>query len=103
MLTTICTAEGLGNDVGCRALRETEELQSIPISVDTFDAEVAAQAVAAGAHMVNDVSGGTMDPHMHAQVPSVLWYYCCTAARLALVLAGCMGYTHLPPHAYSCL
>ncbi|KAL3160985.1 hypothetical protein ABBQ38_009375 [Trebouxia sp. C0009 RCD-2024] len=51
-----------------RALRETEELQSIPISVDTFDAEVAAQAVAAGAHMVNDVSGGTMDPHMHAQV-----------------------------------
>ena len=58
--------------LGRRALRETQELQSSPISVDTFDAEVAAQAVAAGAHMVNDVSGGTMDPHMHAQVPCTL-------------------------------
>lgn len=54
----------------CRAMRETQELQSTPISIDTFDAEVAAQAVAAGAHMVNDVSGGTMDPNMHAQVQS---------------------------------
>ena len=49
-------------------MREEEELQSACISVDTFDAEVASQAVAAGAHMVNDVSGGLMDPHMHAQV-----------------------------------
>lgn len=59
----------------CRAIRETQELQSTPISIDTFDAEVAAQAVAAGAHMVNDVSGGLMDPNMHAQVQRSL--YCC--------------------------
>ncbi len=56
----------------CRAMRETEALQKVPISIDTFDAEVASQAVAAGAHMVNDVSGGLMDPHMHAQVG----FYC---------------------------
>ena len=36
--------------------------------MDTFQAEVAAEAVAAGAHMVNDVSGGTLDPHMFSQV-----------------------------------
>lgn len=59
----------------CRAMRETQELQSTPISIDTFDAEVAAQAVAAGAHMVNDVSGGLMDPNMHAQVQHSL--FCC--------------------------
>ena len=52
----------------CRAMKETEELHGTPISIDTFDAEVACQAVGAGAHMVNDVSGGLMDPSMHAQV-----------------------------------
>lgn len=57
----------------CRAMKEVPELQSTPISIDTFDAEVAAQAVAAGAHMVNDVSGGLMDPNMHAQVQRSLY------------------------------
>ena len=56
--------------VACRALKESKELEGTAISVDTFDAEVAVQAVAAGAHMVNDVSGGLMDPNMHAQVRS---------------------------------
>ena len=40
----------------------------MPLSVDTFQAEVAQQAVSAGAHMVNDVSGGLLDPNMHRQV-----------------------------------
>jgi 2-amino-4-hydroxy-6-hydroxymethyldihydropteridine diphosphokinase/dihydropteroate synthase len=40
----------------------------IPVSIDTFHAEVAAKAVAAGANIVNDVSGGTLDPKMHATV-----------------------------------
>ena len=52
----------------CRALAEQEELQHVPLSVDTFYAEVAQQAVHAGAHMVNDISGGSLDPHMHQQV-----------------------------------
>lgn len=40
----------------------------MPLSVDTFYAEVAQQAVHAGAHMVNDISGGSLDPHMYHQV-----------------------------------
>lgn len=36
------------------------------LSVDTFRAEVAAAAVAAGADIINDVSGGTLDAQMFA-------------------------------------
>ena len=38
------------------------------ISIDTFRAEVARQAVGAGAHMVNDISGGQLDDQMYATV-----------------------------------
>jgi dihydropteroate synthase len=38
------------------------------LSVDTFHAEVAEKAVDAGAQIVNDVSGGEMDPKMFATV-----------------------------------
>lgn len=38
------------------------------ISVDTFYASVAREAVEAGADIVNDVSGGTLDPGMFEQV-----------------------------------
>ncbi|KAK3939782.1 folic acid synthesis protein [Diplogelasinospora grovesii] len=38
--------------------------QELLISVDTYRASVAEAAVAAGADMVNDVSGGSMDPDM---------------------------------------
>ena len=34
------------------------------ISVDTFQAEVAKEAVDAGAHIINDVSGGVLDPEI---------------------------------------
>lgn len=37
---------------------------SVPISVDTTKAEVARQAVACGADMINDISGATFDPEM---------------------------------------
>lgn len=40
----------------------------LTISVDTRRAAVAEAAVAAGAHAVNDVSGGTFDPEMLATV-----------------------------------
>jgi dihydropteroate synthase len=36
----------------------------VPLSVDTWYARVAAEAVAAGAAMVNDISGGLLDPDM---------------------------------------
>jgi 2-amino-4-hydroxy-6-hydroxymethyldihydropteridine diphosphokinase / dihydropteroate synthase len=40
------------------------EMEGKLISVDTFYAEVAMEAVKRGAHMVNDVSGGKLDPAM---------------------------------------
>lgn len=41
---------------------------AIPISIDTTRSEVARAAVAAGANIVNDVSGGQADPAMFATV-----------------------------------
>lgn len=41
------------------------------LSIDTFRASVAAQAIAAGAHMVNDVSGGTLDEAMFSTVAAL--------------------------------
>ncbi len=38
------------------------------ISIDTFRSQVAVAGVEAGAHMVNDISGGHLDPRMHAAV-----------------------------------
>ena len=52
----------------CRALREDPELREVVVSVDTYYASVAREAVAAGADVVNDVSGGAMDPDMLRQV-----------------------------------
>ncbi len=51
----------------------------VPISVDTTRAVVAAVAVAAGADIVNDISGGTFDPEMlttvaELNVPIVLMH-----------------------------
>ena len=53
-----------------RALRACPDLAMVPISVDTFDSRVAEAAIAAGAGIVNDVSGGSLCPEggMHAMV-----------------------------------
>ena len=52
----------------CRILpvitRITAELPHVPLSVDTYKAEVAEAALAAGASLVNDISGLTYDPAM---------------------------------------
>jgi dihydropteroate synthase len=52
----------------------------VTVSVDTMRAEVAEQALAAGAHLVNDVSGGLADPEIlrvvaGAGVPIVLMHW----------------------------
>ncbi|MEI2275478.1 dihydropteroate synthase [Sphingobacterium sp. ML3W] len=49
------------------------------LSIDTFRADVAAEAIDAGVHIVNDVSGGTLDEEMFAtvakyQVPYILMH-----------------------------
>lgn len=46
------------------------------ISVDTFRAAVAAEAVAAGADLVNDIGGGTLDADMLATVARLRVPYC---------------------------
>jgi dihydropteroate synthase len=50
---------------------------NVCISIDTFYSEVAAEACAAGANIINDISGGSLDPNMFStvaqlQVPYVL-------------------------------
>ena len=47
------------------------------VSVDTMRAETAAMAAAAGATIVNDVSGGLADPAMHATVAALKTQYIC--------------------------
>lgn len=49
------------------------------ISVDTFRAQVAEHAITAGAHIINDISGGQLDENMFAtvarlQVPYILMH-----------------------------
>ena len=51
------------------------------LSVDTFRASVAEAAVAAGAVMVNDVSGGNLDPAMFATVARLRVPYVLTHMR----------------------
>ena len=46
------------------------------ISADTFRAAVAAEAVAAGADLVNDIGGGTLDADMFATVARLQVPYC---------------------------
>jgi dihydropteroate synthase len=49
----------------------------LPLSVDTWYARVAEEAVAAGASIVNDISGGRLDPEMLQTVASLKVPYVC--------------------------
>ena len=51
------------------------------ISVDTYHAKVAMEAVAAGAVIVNDISGGNADPEMLTTVGSLSVPYVCMHIR----------------------
>ena len=42
----------------------------VPISVDTYKAKVAAEAIREGALIINDISGGKLDPMMYKTVAS---------------------------------
>ncbi len=68
-----------------RAIRD--RYPSVLISVDTFRAETARKALDAGADLINDVSGGTLDAEMfdlvaEAQVPYVLMHMRGTPATM---------------------
>ncbi len=49
-------------------IRQHPDLQHIPISIDTTKASVARSAVAAGADIINDISGGQFDEQMFETV-----------------------------------
>ena len=50
------------------AIRSLPEAKGVAISVDTYRAAVAEAAVNAGAHIVNDISAGALDPQMLSTV-----------------------------------
>ncbi len=76
--TDISVAEETGRVIPViEALRR--EFPNTYLSIDTFRSSVAEKAVAAGAAMVNDISGGSLDPNMFAtvaqlQVPYILMH-----------------------------
>jgi dihydropteroate synthase len=60
-------------------IRAVSKAVKVPISIDTYKAEVAKEAIEAGAHIINDVWGGKADPNMafiaaKYQVPIVLMH-----------------------------
>lgn len=55
------------------------EFPDTPLSIDTYRADVAEASIQAGAHIINDISGGLLDEHMFAtvaklQVPYILMH-----------------------------
>lgn len=60
-------------------IRELTKKPNLVLSIDTFRADVAEACVEAGAHIINDISGGTLDERMFAtvarlQVPYILMH-----------------------------
>ncbi len=51
-----------------KALRQHSEFSQVPISVDTTRSQVANAAIAAGADLINDISGATFDAEMLSTV-----------------------------------
>jgi len=56
-----------------------KEFPQIPLSIDTFRADVAKASITAGAHIINDISGGLLDEDMfktvaELQVPYILMH-----------------------------
>ena len=54
-----------------KAIRADRSFDTIMISIDTTKAIVAKEAIAAGADMINDVSGGTFDDDMFSTVAAL--------------------------------
>ncbi|KAB2053177.1 hypothetical protein ES319_A12G169300v1 [Gossypium barbadense] len=53
------------------AVLEMPEMEEKLVSVDTFYSDVASEAVNKGAHLINDVSAGQLDPNMLKMVASL--------------------------------
>lgn len=73
------TAEEEGKRLLPIIKKSKEIFPEIPISVDTFRADVAEKAIQSGADLINDISGGEMDKRMHEiiakyQVPYIMMH-----------------------------
>lgn len=68
-----------------------EAVPDVPLSVDTFRAEVARRAVEWGADIINDISGGNLDPEMFDTVAALGVPYVLCHSRGTL--ADMMEYT----------
>ncbi|PMY01228.1 dihydropteroate synthase, partial [Pseudomonas sp. MPR-R5A] len=60
-------------------IKEIVKEVPVPLSIDTYKAEVAKQAIEAGAHIINDIWGAKADPEMakiaaRTNVPIVLMH-----------------------------
>ncbi|CAG9614427.1 Dihydropteroate synthase [Bacillus rhizoplanae] len=60
-------------------IRAVSEAVDVPISIDTYKAEVAKQAIEAGAHIINDIWGAKAEPEIakvaaHYDVPIILMH-----------------------------
>lgn len=81
----------------CRAVENV--LKVAPetiISVDTFRASVAREAVKLGASLINDISGGTLDPEMFRTVAALKVPYILMHMRgTPQTMAGLTDYHHL--------
>jgi dihydropteroate synthase len=62
------------------------------LSIDTFRAAVAKATVEAGAHIINDISGGTLDEHMFETVAQLNVPY------ILMHMKGTPQTMHLEPH-----
>ncbi|XP_051122272.1 folate synthesis bifunctional protein, mitochondrial-like [Andrographis paniculata] len=67
------------------AVKNLDEMEGKLISVDTFYSQVALEAIDKGAHLVNDVSAGKLDPEMHHVIAS------CKAPYVAMHMRGDPG------------
>ena len=56
----------------------SQALPEVPLSIDTYRSEIARRAVEHGAWIVNDISGGSMDPEMHSCVAELKTPYILT-------------------------
>ncbi|MCG8307980.1 MAG: dihydropteroate synthase [Cytophagales bacterium] len=73
--------------LGIKSIREVSE--NTVVSVDTFRSEIAKRAIEAGAGMVNDISGGSLDKKMfqtisHYNVSYILMHMVGTPQNMAL-------------------
>lgn len=73
------------------AIAIAREMTNMPISVDTYKADVARAAVEAGADMVNDIWGTAADPFMASTVASLGCPIVIMHNRTAVAVEGSIG------------